>query len=78
VSELRGGMGTLADTVHLAAQVIRHHRALLTSLEKWIGKQEPDPALRELLRVIAQSRRAVTDIETRISQMSVEDETVRI
>ena len=24
-------------TVHLAAQVIRHHRALATSLEKWIA-----------------------------------------
>lgn len=27
------------DTVHLLAQVIRHHRALLTSLEKWVRSQ---------------------------------------
>jgi hypothetical protein len=59
------------DTVHLLAQVIRHQRALLTSVEKWVASPtfsatEADAASRYLRRVLNAFERSLgsgSDIE---------------
>jgi hypothetical protein len=60
------------DSIHLVAQMIRHHRAQATSLEKWTRKQPPSPTCRELLQMLAVYRGVLTNIEAQIVQFDVE------
>ncbi len=60
------------DTVHFIAQIIRHHRGLFTAVDKWVQKQPPGTC-RELKRVIAESRRAMTEIETELGRVDVNE-----
>lgn len=58
------------DTVHMLAQFIRHHRALATSLEKWVNsptfsKIEADEAIGYLRRLLNAFERSLgaTDVK---------------
>lgn len=59
------------DTVHLIAQLIRHQRALMTSIEKWVGKQEPCRTNRELLAVTGMQRQVLDSFEWQLSRVDV-------
>jgi hypothetical protein len=52
------------DTVHAAAQMVRHSRGLLTTIEKWVAKTPPDVLATEVADLIALVRGALTDINT--------------
>jgi len=66
------------DTVHLGAQVIRHQRALATSFEKWIGKQQdPDVAMRELKELIQMFRSVLDSYEWQLERVGVDYEDKR-
>lgn len=56
------------DTVHLAAQMIRHSRAMATSLEHWVKRQPNSVATRELLDVLVLYRGVLEEVEDRISK----------
>lgn len=60
------------QTVHLAAQLLRHQRGTLTAIEKWIGSQEPAPALDDLREVIALNRRMLAAYERALIGVEVE------
>ena len=59
------------DTVHLGAQIIRHQRALATSLEKWAEKQR-DPAMRELKELIGMFRKVLDSYEWQLEHVDVD------
>lgn len=46
------------ETVHLLAQLIRHERGTLTSIERWIKAQQPSEALKEL-QLVLETRRSM-------------------
>ena len=60
------------DTVHLAAQVIRHQRALATSLEKWVQKQAPSETTRELGQLIEMFRGVLKSYESQLERVAVQ------
>ena len=63
------------DTVHLAANVIRHQRALATSFEKWVNKQQdPEIALREMREMISMFRSVLDSYEWQLQRVSVDYE----
>ena len=51
-------------TVHAFAQLIRHTRGLLTTIEKWVGATPPDALAGEILAVVEGVRHALTDLNT--------------
>jgi hypothetical protein len=72
--ELPRGVGAQVtpDTVHFVAQMVRHNRAMATSFEKWVRKQPPSPACREMLQILAVYRGVLTTLESQIVQFDVE------
>jgi hypothetical protein len=56
------------DTLHLIASLVRHGRGIATSIEKWIRTQEPAPAMREGLQLVAVARGVLTSLEGQIAQ----------
>lgn len=60
------------DTIHFVAQMVRHNRAMATSFEKWVRKQPPSQACREMIQVLAVYRGVMTDVENTISKFEVE------
>lgn len=64
------------DTVHLAAQVIRHQRGIMTAIEKWIAKQPPSPANLELFSVTLLQRQILDAFESRLSQVETTEPVV--
>jgi len=48
------------DTIHAAAQLVRHTRGLLTTIEKWIAKTPPEALPGEIAAVVALVRDALT------------------
>jgi hypothetical protein len=54
------------DTIHFVAQMVRHNRAMATSFEKWVRKQPPSPACREMLQVLAVYRGVMTNVEEQL------------
>ena len=64
------------DSVHLLAQTIRHHRAMATSFEKWVFKQEPSQTTRELVQMLAAYRDVLTRVESEISRFEVDTDQV--
>ena len=64
------------DTVHLVAQLIRHQRALMTSIEKWVSKQEPCRTTLELLAVTGMQRQILDSFEWQLSRVDVAQEEV--
>lgn len=60
------------DSIHLVAQLIRHSRAMGTSFEKWVHKQPPSPACRELLQVLAVYRSVLTQVEDQLSKFDAD------
>ena len=66
------------DTVHFWAQVIRHQRALATSFEKWIDKQQdPQVAMRELKELIPMFRSVLDSYEWQLQRVTVDYEETR-
>lgn len=66
------------DTVHFWAQVIRHQRALATSFEKWIDKQQdPQVAMRELKELIPMFRSVLDSYEWQLERVAVDYEVTR-
>jgi hypothetical protein len=59
------------DTLHLIASLVRHGRGIATSIEKWIRKQEPSPAMREGLQLVAVARGVLTNLEGQIVQFDL-------
>ena len=59
-------------TLHLIASLVRHGRGMATSVEKWIRQQEPAPAMREGLQVIAVARGVLTSLEGQLAQFDVD------
>jgi hypothetical protein len=63
------------DTVHFWAQVIRHQRALATSFEKWVEKQQdPVVAQREMRELILMFRSVLDSYEWQLQRVSVDYE----
>jgi len=63
------------DTVHFWAQVIRHQRALATSFEKWVDKQQdPQVAMRELKELIPMFRSVLDSYEWQLQRVTVDYE----
>jgi len=48
------------DTVHAMAQLVRHSRGLVTTVEKWIAHTPPEVVQSEIDEVIAFVRDALT------------------
>ena len=65
------------DSIHLLAQVIRHHRALVTSFEKWVRTQPRSETCRELTQMIAVARGVLDGYERQLSQYEVSDRPVQ-
>lgn len=65
------------DTIHLLAQLIRHHRALVTSFEKWVRTQPRSETCRELVQMIAVARGVLDGYEAQLSQYNVSDQSER-
>lgn len=59
------------DTIHLLAQMIRHHRALVTSFEKWVRTQPRSETCRELVQVLAVVRGVLDGYEQQLSRYDV-------
>jgi hypothetical protein len=59
------------DTIHLLAQFIRHHRALVTTVENWTKKQPPSETRRELMLIIAVARGVLDSYEQQLSHTEV-------
>jgi hypothetical protein len=57
------------DTVHLLAQVIRHQRALATSLEKWIKSE--GFSREEAVLVVRTIRGVLDSYESQLSRVRV-------
>lgn len=64
------------DTVHLLANLIRHQRAMMTSIEKWVGKQTPSPTNLELSSVTSLMRQVLDTYEWQLSQVDTKSEDV--
>lgn len=60
------------DTIHFVAQMVRHNRAMATSFEKWVRKQPPSPACREMIQVLAVYRGVMTNVEAQIAKFEVD------
>ncbi len=60
------------DTVSLAAQVIRHQRALATSFEKWVQKQQPSQTTCELTALIQAFRSVLDSYEWQLARVDVD------
>lgn len=60
------------ETVHCAAQLIRHNRAMLTSLEKWA--RSPSFSRKEVLELITMFRGFWADYEARLSAVDVDSQ----
>ena len=52
------------DTVHAAAQMVRHTRGLLTTIEKWVARTPPEVLAAEATEVLALVRGALTEMNT--------------
>jgi hypothetical protein len=61
-----------ADTVHLFAQLIRHQRALATSLEKWI--KSPTFSKDEALSAVFVFRGVLDSYEAQLSRVTTSDQ----
>lgn len=59
------------DTVHLIAQLIRHHRGMATVFEKWVLRQPLSPDCQDVIRVIAGYRNMLTLVEDHLSKVEV-------
>ena len=59
------------DTVHLIVNLIRHQRAMMTSIEKWIGKQEPCRTNLELAAATGLIRDVLAGYEAKVSRVDV-------
>ena len=57
----------LPTTIHGEAQLIRHARGWLTSLEKWVAQTPPDQLGAEITDAISQARRVLTELDTALS-----------
>lgn len=62
------------DSIHLLCQLVRHSRAIVTSFEKWVQKQPPSPACRELLQILAVYRGVLTQVEDQLSKFDADAE----
>lgn len=60
------------DTVHLFAQVIRHQRALATSLEKWI--KSPTFSREQALEAVFVFRGVLDSYEAQLSRVTTTDQ----
>jgi hypothetical protein len=59
-------------TLHLVASMVRHGRGIVTSVEKWIRAQEPSPAMREGLQLVAVARGVLTSLEGQLVHFDVD------
>ena len=57
----------LPSTIHGEAQLIRHTRGWLTSLEKWVAQTPPDQLAAEITDAIAEARLVLTALNTALS-----------
>ena len=51
-------------TVHAVAQLVRHTRGLLTTIEKWVAATPPEALAAEIGEVLWLVRGALTDLTT--------------
>jgi hypothetical protein len=59
------------DTVHLLAQMIRHERARLNSVEKWVRSQPRNETCREIVQMITVGRGLLDEYEQKLSHYEV-------
>lgn len=60
------------DTVTLVAQLIRHNKAMATSLETWVRKHPESQACREMVEMLTVYRGVLTTLEYQVSQFEVD------
>jgi len=65
-----------AATVHLIAQLIRHQRGFLTTVEKWIGQTPPEAVHEESREAIFRMRGVLIALEEALVHAPVNDRTV--
>ena len=51
-------------TVHCVAQLVRHSRGLLTTIEKWVAATPPDQLHEEAAQLLGLMRGSLTDVIT--------------
>jgi len=60
-------------TVHMLAQLLRHTRGCVTTIEKWVAQTPPDVLPGECAEVIYLVRGALADVNTTLGTAPVPD-----
>ena len=60
------------DTVHLLAQLLRHHRAIVTAVSKWAQKQPSSSTVAELHQIVRFTRDMLDEYERQLTGVDVE------
>jgi hypothetical protein len=64
-------------TVHALAQLLRHTRGIVTTIEKWAWNTRPDEFASEIREAIFLVRGALADMNNTIGSLQLEDESHR-
>jgi len=62
-----------APTVHMLAQLLRHGRGCVTTIEKWVAQTPPDVLAEECGEVIFLVRGVLADVNTTLATAPVPD-----